>query len=924
MAQVDFASLPGRGIKPLVSFRNHSRIAFIVFAITIIVGFPFVFIKGKTYYSAVASVEVAPRYMKNLRDEGEISLDSNTQYREFLQNQVSSVNRYDIVRDALISLGDKGSYWKTPGQSERSAVDNLRDELKVRAIPDTYLMEIELQSSNKQNLDLLVNAIANTYIQRMRQERVFGADERIKNLEKRDGEIYKSVQELTEERTAIALQLGIASFTGKEDNPYDKLLANLRDTLADAKTKRFEAEAEVKAFEANGDTNIKTKSIQETVSSDPGLDKLKTNIYKRRAELLGLLFGLQPKHPAYSELNQELKSLDAELEEQTAKVKKDIAASYLARKRAGLDEAIAVEASLTKEVSDLEKSGINFANSYNQAVNLTYKIDQQRKELDAIRERINTIEAEQNSFGFVRMTSPALPPEKPFGPGKQKIFMLLLLVAFGAMFATPIAIDILDRRIHTVNDAEKIMGIEAMGWLVERMNESTAIFGEDLLRRIAGSMLYEQKEHGTQVFAFSSVKPGAGVSGMVLDLAKVLTTMGYPTLSIDANAFNRDVRFDGTGPGLIDCLNGGVDYLSCISPADADLPARIGLGNADNKRYLDNLGQIGEVTRALAKNFSFVLVDLPAILVSADAEIMARNLEHLVVVVEANGVTSGELRRAKRLLEKVDPSAIGLIVNRIRPFEGGGYLQSAMLEQVSGQNTREYFQTSSLELNLLAAWVQFQVKYPATANKVQKIFDYFQNAPWILRIKTALVDFWDKNPKLSARKEKALASIHEMKAKIHDVAAKNLQPETLKANLLKVKSWILQIRISDIQQYWKILLPMAVIIAVSAYFLIAYPGFWINFLGDPPTKVPTVSTSAEGGSVGAVGSNPQISGSGNADNNLVPNSTTDTGASPIGFSYTDPSAVSAKSDSAVGQDANPYLKPPPNLNGSVNSAQGSR
>ncbi len=922
MAQVDFASLPGRGIKPLVSFRNHARIAFIVFVITVILGTPFVFIKGKIYYSAVASVEVAPKYMKNLRDEGEISLDSNTQYREFLQNQVSSVNRYDIVRDALISLGDKASYWKSAGQTERSAVDNLRDELKVRVIPDTYLMEIELQSPNQNNLDLLVNAIANTYIQRMRQERVFGADERIKNLEKRDSEIYKSVQELTDQRTAIALQLGIASFTGKEDNPYDKLLANLRDTLADAKTKRFESEAEVKAFEMNGDTNLRTKSIQETVSMDPGLDKLKANIYKRRAELLGLLFGLQPSHPAYSELNQELKSLDVELDTQTAKVKKEIALSYLARKKAGLDETIAVETALTKEVSELEKSGISFANSYNQAVNLTYKIDQQRKELDAIRERINTIEAEQNSFGFVRMTSPALPPEKPFGPGKKKIFMLLLLVALGAMFVTPIAIDLLDRRIHTVNDAEKIMGIRAMGWLVERTNESTAIFGEDLLRRIAGSMLFEQKEHGTQVFAFSSVKPGAGVSGMVLDLAKVLTAMGYPTLSIDANAFNKDARFDGAGPGLIDCLNGGIDYFSCISPANADLPARIGLGGLDNNRYLDNLGRIGEVTRALAKNFSFVLVDLPAILISADAEIMARNLEHLVVVVEANGVTSGELQRAKRLLEKVDPSVIGLIVNRIRPFEGGGYLQSAMLEQVSGQNTRDYFQVSALELNLQAAWIQFQMKHPATADQIQKIFDYFQHAPWVLRFKTTLVDFWKNNPKLAVRKEKTLASINDLRLKLHEVAVNNLQPETVKANFLRVRNQILKIRISSFRKHWKIFLPLAIIIIAGGYFLIRYPGFWVNFLGDAPKKTPTVSSSSDGG---LAGGNPQISGDGNTSvNNIAPNVTTDNGASPIGFSYIDPSALPSKSDGVDGKGVNPYLKPPPNLNGGANSSSGSR
>ena len=154
------------------------------------------------------------------------------------------------------------------------------------------------------------------------------------------------------------------------------------------------------------------------------------------------------------------------------------------------------------------------------------------------------------------------------------------------------------------------------------------------------------------------------------------------------------------------------------------------------------------------------------------------------------------------------------------------------------------------------------------------------------------------------------------------MAANNLQPEAVKANLLRAKNQILKIRIASFRKRWKIFLPLAIIIIAGGYFLIRYPGFWINFLGDAPKKTPTVSSASDGG---LAGDNPQISGDGNTSvNNIVPNVTIDNGASPIGFSYIDPSTLPSKSDGVDGKGVNPYLKPPPNLNGGVNSSSGSR
>lgn len=713
--------MPGRGIKPLVSLRAHPRIAIAAFLLTLLIGIPLVLIKGQVFYAATSVIQVAPRYMKNLRDDGELDFPSNTQYREFLEQQTRSVARYDIVRDALLSLGDKASHWRQAGDSERKSVDRLRDSLIVRSIPDTYMIEVQLRSDDKSALAEIVNAIVVTYVERMRKERVFGSEERIRMLEAREVEILQSIREGTEKRTALALQLGIGSFTGKEENPYDRVLAQLRSSLTDARGRRFDAESQLKAFETNGETDTKTRSVQEAVLIDPGLSSLKSNLFKRRADLLAQLSGLQPEHPAYQELAAELARIEVEVASQTAKLKDQVYSSVHARFKTAVDQASRLESSLRGDFAELEQKGASFASLHNQAMTLTYELEHQRKELDAIRERLNHFAAEQNSFGFVRMVTPALPPEMAYGMGKKKIALAVLLAALFMAGALPLAVDLVDRRIHTVNAAENVLGIPALGWMVERGDEATKLFGDDLLRRIAGTLANEREKHGTKVFAFSSVKPAGGASEMVLALARDLDALGFRALAVEANGFRKDTRYASERPGLAECLRGDAAPAACVDAARGDLPARVAIGDLHGRNHLDRLDRINEVIEGWAEEFDFVLVDLPPLLVSADAEILARKLAHLIVVVEANETVAGELRRAGRLLEKLDPSAVGIIVNRVRPFVGGGYLRGTMLEYLSGRKLSEYFTVSSWMLGVQAEWVALQLRFPALGAALRRL-----------------------------------------------------------------------------------------------------------------------------------------------------------------------------------------------------------
>ncbi len=691
MSAPNVADLPGTGIKPLVSLRAHPRIALAVFLLVVLAGLPFVLVKGKPQYASTATVQVAARYMKNLKDDGELDFQSNTQYRQFVEHQAKSVLRYDILREALQRLGERGALWREPYEPELRSVERLRKALTVRAVHDTYMIEITAKTSQKEGLAETVNAIVAVYLERAKSELLFGAEERVQALKAREKTLLEGVRDKTERRTGIALQLGITGFSEREANPYDKLIAQTRSAYAEARNRRSEAEAKLQAFTAKGETDTSGRSVQEAVLNDPGLHSLKSHLFKRRAELLAQLSGLKPDHPAFQEASGELKRIDADIASQVGLLSAQVKESVLKRHETTVEQSRRIEADLARELESQQKQSQSYADYYNQAMSLTRDIDQELKELESVRTRLNFFAAEANSLGFVRLVTPGLAPDLPDGPGRKKLLLLVLVAALGLALALPVALDLTDRRIHTVNDAERALSIPALGWMVEQGDAATRLFADDQLRRLAGGLIREQETHGTRVFAFSSVKPGAGTTELVLGLARTLETLGFPALAVEANAFSPDARYASERPGLVDCLRGDVPPEDCVAAADPALPARVRVGTAEGQRHIDRIERLAETCARWAGQHRFVLVDVPPLLLSADAEILARSLQHLLLVVEAGAMQQGEVKRAGRQLEKLAPAAVGVIVNRVRLFDGGGYLQGLLVEHLSGRKQRDYF-----------------------------------------------------------------------------------------------------------------------------------------------------------------------------------------------------------------------------------------
>jgi succinoglycan biosynthesis transport protein ExoP len=698
---IDTAALPKIGVKPLLSWRRHRRAGLVAALLVILIGTPIAWIKGRSHWVAESVFQVAPSYMKNLETDKELELQSNSQYREFVNHLSSSVTRNDILERALADLKARGIDTRPGALTERKYIEQLKRTIYVRAIPDTYMVRIGLEDADKVHIADVINAVTDAFVATTHAEQIYGSSERLAALEKNIGEIRGEIQQLQDERVVLASRLTLTTFGESTQNPYDGMLAQAREKLTAATIERAQADAALVAFDRQHEvpSGFVGRSLLEMRLQDNGLQALRNEVVKRTEELNRVITGLEPEHPARRAATAELAAVAQRLKTAEGSFDRETAANFRSRLVANQQQRVRVEEELRAMVVRLEGQAAEFARAFQRAMQLTGEIRKRETELEKLRDRISYLDTERNALGFVRVVTRALAPETPMGLGKTRLLLLVLAAAAVFCIAVPVALDLLDRRIRSVNDAERLMGMPAAGWQVRREDLPTQFLADEQARRFASTLMRNRARSQRHVFAFTSVKPGAGVTTSILDTARALKQLGERVLVVEANTFNPHPDFGASGPGLADHLGGSAglgDLTRSLHWGDVQLDV-VGLGRGA-RTALTRLDRFRAALAQWSTSYDFVLVDLPPLLVSADAELLVDAVGQVFLAVESDAVSVGEITRANRLLQKLDPDAVGLFVSKVTVFRGAGYMEPLIIETLTGRRFKDFMSLAPWKL----------------------------------------------------------------------------------------------------------------------------------------------------------------------------------------------------------------------------------
>lgn len=648
----------GRSIRPLTSVLRYWKFSFIAAFLVLMVGAPLAWKKGAVKWRAEGALYISPRFLRNLDGDEENQLQSNEQYREFVQQQVRTVTRYDIIQAAIPEYSRQYGLWVKGKESPRHAIDRLRASLQIAPVPDTYQVTVALEADNPQGLGELVNAVMESYVETAHTETLYDSDARVKNLLQEKHDLETTIAHLTEERTKISDQLGTTVFNGSIINSFDRALGASQEALMDARHQRFVAEAAVDGRASKPSPELEATALQNALS-DSSLNAFKSSLSQRKAELLVSIQGLSPQHPSRLSAEKEIAAIDRTLGATTAALREQLAENLQTISRAKLEQSASVEQKLVAETKSIREQADEYSRGYQRSLELGEELDRNRKRLDAVEDRISFLQLEGRAPGFVRVFSPAMTPYEPVSGGHKKPLMMVLAAALVFALAVPMAIDFLDPRLRAPGELEVHLGLPLTGWMPISPSPD---HGATMRAAISVRRHLEKLRH--RAIVVSALHHGSGSTTLCLAVGAALNQLGVRTLVIEANPLTPDPRYiSETGnEGLSSALARGAGLP--ITRQGHIFPDRVptGPGTVHDLLPVERLLLLLE-EEALA--WDLILIDAAPLESSLATEELVRIFDAVMLVVDAQKDSKKAVTRCLGKVHHLAPQVFGAVLNKV-------------------------------------------------------------------------------------------------------------------------------------------------------------------------------------------------------------------------------------------------------------------
>ncbi len=278
-----------------------------------------------------------------------------------------------------------------------------------------------------------------------------------------------------------------------------------------------------------------------------------------------------------------------------------------------------------------------------------------------------------------RIISAAVEPLRKSSP--KTTLIVLLAVAFGLAsgVGSVFVSDELDRRVRTARRLQALIGVHALAALpvvragrrgqaalIRRALEAPDDRFAAGIRNLRVAALQCAEAGRTPAIGVLSLRRGEGRSAVAANLAALIAQGGSPTVLIDGDVLNPQLTLalaPDAEAGWADAESATPDsLLRSAGPELFLLPARAPSGAAD-PNGLVGFPAVVAACAALVKTH-FVIVDLPAVSQSPEAEAIARRLSGVFLLIDAKATAVDECAELLERLAESDVRVLGVALNR--------------------------------------------------------------------------------------------------------------------------------------------------------------------------------------------------------------------------------------------------------------------
>jgi non-specific protein-tyrosine kinase len=287
--------------------------------------------------------------------------------------------------------------------------------------------------------------------------------------------------------------------------------------------------------------------------------------------------------------------------------------------------------------------------------------------------------------------SPAVAPAAPISPKPMLNALLAALGGLALAVGLTLLLEHFDSSIRTDEQLVEHTGLRPLGHIPfargSRGQKELVVLRKDSYlvepyKALRTNLLFSTLEREPKTIAVTSASPREGKSRIAANLAVALAQAGRHTLLIDCD-FRRPVQHRlfnrQRNVGLADLIVGEVSEAEVILPVDT-VPNLYLLSSGSSphnaSELLDSIAMrtlLGRVWEA----FDHVILDTPAVNVTADGLIVGRNAEATVLVVEHGRSRHQAVRKAREALDNVGARVVGCALNKVHSRERHTYYKSS-------------------------------------------------------------------------------------------------------------------------------------------------------------------------------------------------------------------------------------------------------
>jgi len=624
----------------------------------------------QTQYSIIQSRALARKTLDTLKAwdrapfGGPPSSARSVSVRGIIRGAVGLVTR--PFRSA--STAETGTVAADETRAQSRAIDTFLAGLTVTPIRNSRLVDVRYQSADPALATDVANALARNYIQQNLEYKFMASQEATDWLGERLAEQRKLVEQAEVKLQRYREQNDAISLVDRENIVVQKL-ADLNAAVTRAKTERIQKEAMYNQLR-EGRGNTSALDSYPAILSNSFIQQQKSELAALNSQLIRLSESLGDKHPQITTLQSSIKTAQAKLQGEIAKIVQSVRNEY--------EAALAQEQSLTTALNQQKAEALSMNRKAIEYNVLDRDVQSSRQLYENLMQRAKeTGVAGALKTSNIRVVDSAERPRAPISPRKESNVLMGLFG--GALLGCMLAFffEYMDSRIKTPDEIQVHLRLSHLGMLPATetknkyplLSDGVPVVFSEAFRAVRTNVLFSSAHEGARSLVITSTGPGEGKSMVAANLAISLAQAGQRVLLIDGDMRKpkvHEIFGAAQEPGLSNLLVGNAKASEAVRKSPVSGLWLLAAGRVPpNPAELIGSPRFGTFMQSLRDHFDWVIVDTPPVLVVTDAALAARNVTGVLFVVGAEMTSRHAAQRALEQLEHVQASFIGAVLNRV-------------------------------------------------------------------------------------------------------------------------------------------------------------------------------------------------------------------------------------------------------------------